>query len=92
MAGTHARVWGLGLVLLAVYLFSGCGGLPSDGASRSQVLDAPESDHLLGGIQLVTVDDAVTRKLMAGYKSDLFSEVFGPGRPQTYLIGPGDVL
>ncbi|MDR0239639.1 MAG: polysaccharide export protein [Deltaproteobacteria bacterium] len=78
-----------GLCLLVAAL-SGC-ALPSSGPSYSQVQHAVSSTNL-EGITLVNVDDALTRKLMAGYKNDRFSDIFGASRPTEYLIGPGDVI
>jgi len=78
------------LCLLAMAL-SGCAAMPGSGASRAQVRDGPASTSL-EGITIVNVDDALTRKLMAAYKSDRFSEVFGTSRPREYLIGPGDII
>ena len=78
------------LCLLAMAL-SGCAAMPGSGASRALVREGPASTSL-EGITLVNVDDALTRKLMAAYKSDRFSEVFGTSRPREYLIGPGDII
>ena len=84
----------LWLCLIGAVL-SGCatmpGWMPSSGPSRQQVQNADESAGM-EGITLVAVDTALTKKLMAGYKSDRFSELFGASGPPAYLIGPGDVI
>jgi polysaccharide export outer membrane protein len=67
------------------------GWMPAAGASRQQVQEEHGSAGL-AGITILNVDDALARKLMASYKNDSFSEVFGPSGPPAYSIGPGDVI
>ncbi len=74
---------------------SGCATYPgwvsSSGPSREQVLDHHDSsrqDH----IQLVDVNDAIARELLAARKTPLFSKAFDtPARPGD-AIGAGDVI
>jgi len=76
-------------------LLPGCatypGWLQSSGPSRAQVQDGGDSQGVKG-IQLVEVDDAVARKLIASRKQSLFSEVFAAPPQPTDVIGAGDVI
>jgi polysaccharide export outer membrane protein len=81
--------------LLALFLLAGCatypGWLPSSGPSREQVQEKRDSQGI-NGIQLVEVSDAVTRKLLASRKQNLFSESFESATLSGYVIGAGDVI
>lgn len=81
--------------LLALLLLNGCatypGWLATSGPSREQVQEKRDSKGL-DGIQLVEVSDAVTRKLLASRKQNLFSESFEAVPQSGYVIGPGDVI
>ncbi len=76
-------------------LFSGCatypGWLNSSGASREQVQDKNEYRGL-EGVQLIVVNNVLTRKLLASRKKSLFSESFISSAQSAYVIGPGDVI
>jgi polysaccharide export outer membrane protein len=82
-------------VMLMLCLLDGCatypGWLSSQGPSREQV---QENRASLGvnGIQLVDVNDVVTRKLLSNRKQSLFSESFGVVAQSAYVIGAGDVI
>lgn len=65
--------------------------MPSSGPSRAQVLDSPNNQRI-DGIQVVDVNDAVARKLLADQKKTLFSESFGTMARSGYVIGAGDVI
>lgn len=86
----------LSVVLIGVsVLMMGCatypGWLGSSGASRGQVIDTRDAPGL-ENIQLVEVDAALTRKLLANRKQNLFSDSLN-AVPQTgYVVGPGDVV
>ena len=81
--------------LLALSLLTGCatypGWLSSSGPSREQVQGKLDAQGL-NGIQLVDVNDAVTRKLLASRKQSLFSETFATTNQSGYVIGSGDVI
>ncbi len=57
----------------------------------AQVQDAPKAQND-SGIQIVDVNDAVARRLLAGQKQSLFSETFKASAHSGYVIGAGDVL
>lgn len=82
----------LALALLA----GGCtttGWIASSGPSRSEVTE-PASQRL-PGVQLVDIDDAVARQLLAAQRRQLFSEALPGGLPLRgghRPVGPGDVL
>ena len=82
---SHSRA---GLVLTAL-LFAGCAQMPNVGPSGKQIEEAAAAT---GSIQVVDVDDAVTRRLLAQRKQRLFSETLGEVPAQPKGIGPGDVL
>ena len=76
-------------------VLSGCatypGWLSSSGPSREQVQENHDTQRLKN-IQLVDVDDSITRKLLSSRKQNQFSEVFAK-TPQTGdVIGAGDVI
>lgn len=81
--------------LLTLLLLTGCatypGWIPSSGPSREQVQENRDSRRQ-DGIQLVEVSDAVTRKLLASRKQNLFSDSFEPVPQSGYVIGAGDVI
>lgn len=83
------------LTLLTVSALSGCASypdwLPSSGPSTAQVQDAPKTQNDTG-IQVVDVNDAVARKLLASQKQSLFSETFKASGHSAYVIGAGDVI
>src|SRR3954463_4827916 len=72
---------GCGLVLGA------CSFLPGSGFQRDDAAPGPKLD----GIQVVDVDDAVARQLLATKGTRRFSEVLG-GAGDEALIGAGDTL
>ena len=81
--------------MLAFLLLPGCatypGWIPSNGPSGEQVEDDHDSGRL-EGIQLVEVSDAVTRKLLASRKQNLFSDSFGSAPLSAYVVGIGDAI
>lgn len=82
-------------VMLASVL-AGCATMPgwiqSSGASREQVMDIQDTSGGIEGVELVSVDDAVARKLAVSKKLGTFSDVFPSNVSNNYLIGPGDIL
>lgn len=62
--------------------------MPTVGPSTKQI----EQSASAGAIQVVEVDDAVARQLLAQRKLRLFSEVLGDAQGRYAGIGPGDVL
>jgi len=78
-----------------LFLLNGCstypGWLASSGPSREQVLDK-ENGQGIEGIQLVDVNDAITRKLLSHQKQQLFSDIFASSAQSGYVIGSGDVI
>ncbi|WP_173405492.1 polysaccharide biosynthesis/export family protein [Caballeronia insecticola] len=87
--GGYSRIAALCLAL------TGCGTMPgwisSSGASREQVMELPKESRIQG-IQLIDVNDTLTRKLAAGKTLGRFSDVFAGNAANHYVIGPGDVL
>lgn len=65
--------------------------LPSSGPSREQVEQVAATPNDMG-IQIVEVNDAVARRVLASQRQSLFSEVFGTAVQSGYVIGAGDVI
>lgn len=80
---------------LILLLLNSCatypGWLPSPGPSREQVQEKRNA-HGLNGIQLVDVNQEVTRRLLSSRKQSLFSETFAATPQPGYMIGAGDVI
>ncbi|WP_416172133.1 polysaccharide biosynthesis/export family protein [Actimicrobium sp. CCI2.3] len=83
------------LSLLAASALTGCATypnwLPSSGPSLEQVQDTSRTQDTTG-IQIVEVNDAVARRLLASQKQSLFSETFRTSAQSAYVIGAGDVV
>lgn len=83
------------LASLAASVLNGCASyphwLPSSGPSVAQVQEASNTQNVTG-IQIVDVNDAVARRLLASQKQSLFSEVFSDSAQAAYVIGAGDVI
>ena len=78
--------------LLAPVLLTGCGGfLPTIGPTRSQIQNAKPSPND-AGFQIIDVNDAVTRRLMARRGQRMFSETLGNRRIASRTVGAGDLL
>jgi polysaccharide biosynthesis/export protein len=90
-AGGRIAVMRVTLSLIAM-LLSGCAGfLPTVGPSRAQV-ERGQPPVGASAIQVLDVDDAMTRTLLAQRERRLFSETLGTGGPVARTVGPGDLL
>jgi polysaccharide biosynthesis/export protein len=79
------------LAVAAVALLSGCAGfLPTIGPSRAEIEKARNAAST-SAIQVIDVDDAVTRRLLAQRTQHMFSETLSAGHISR-TIGAGDVL
>jgi polysaccharide biosynthesis/export protein len=73
-------------------LLSACAGfLPTIGPSRSAI-DSNKPQPNAAAIQIIDIDDAVTRQLLAQRATRLFSETLGNTRIASRAVGPGDML
>jgi polysaccharide export outer membrane protein len=73
-------------------VLSGCTGfLPTIGPSRYAVDHGPEQPNATA-IQIVDIDEAVTRQLLAQRAQRLFSETLGNAHIARRTVGPGDEL
>ncbi|MEO8103681.1 MAG: polysaccharide biosynthesis/export family protein [Betaproteobacteria bacterium] len=80
----------------AVFLFaaaslSGCAYFPTSGPSTREVEQAA-LPPAANAIQIVEVDDAVTRRLLAQRKQNMFSETLGNAASPSHTVGAGDVI
>jgi polysaccharide export outer membrane protein len=95
----HARfLQVLWTITLAALFLTGCATnsllLPSSGPGREQVHAQlqVQGAQRMKGIQLIEVNDAVARKLLAARKQGLFSDSFAAPAQNEFLVGAGDVL
>ncbi len=79
------------LAVVASILLGGCAGfIPGIGPSRSKI-EAAGTSTRASAIQVIDVDDGVTRQLLAQRTQRLFSETLHDG-PVSRTIGAGDLL
>jgi polysaccharide export outer membrane protein len=89
--GLHLPAKAAPLLLTAV-LLSGCAGfLPTQGPSRAQISRA-STPVGVAAIQVIDVDDAVTRRLLAQRNGRLFSEALHVDPIVSRPVGAGDML
>jgi polysaccharide export outer membrane protein len=80
------------IAAFSAVLLSGCAGfLPTIGPSRKTIDEAKPQPNTIA-IQLIDINDAVTRQLLAQRELRLFSETLGNQRIATRTVGPGDML
>ena len=80
------------LAALSAVLLSGCAGfLPGVGPSAHKIEQTQEPVGA-AGIEVIDVDDVVTRKLLALRTQHLFSETLHTTPAVTRVVGPGDAL
>jgi len=73
-------------------LLSGCAGfLPTVGPSRAEV-EGASTPVGASAVQVLDVDDALTRALVAQREQRMFSETLSGGGPVSRTVGPGDLL
>lgn len=76
--------------VLATFVLAACSIIPSSGANKNQVLQAEATSSL--PLQVVDVDDATARRVLAADKRVRFSDVFPGDKNAGYRIGAGDVI
>lgn len=84
---------GLGVLSIAMIAFTmlgACSSLPSAGANKDQVLKSEATSSL--PLQVVDVDDATARRVLAADKRVRFADVFPGDKSTGYRIGAGDVI
>jgi len=81
----------LSVALVSVLLATGCAQLPNTGPSAGDVQNT-QAQPGTSAVQIVDVDDAVARQLLAKRRYLLFSESLGTDRGPANDIGSGDVL
>ena len=84
-----SRLYAIALACAA--LLTGCVDIASSGFLRRD-LKVDNAEPGLQGMQLVDLNDAVARKVIAQKTAILFSETFGTAPIQAQRIGAGDVL
>jgi polysaccharide export outer membrane protein len=80
------------IAALSAVLLSGCAWfLPGIGPSRSAIENNKPPPNA-AAIQIINIDEAVTRQLLAQRELRLFSETLGNKRITSRTVGPGDML
>lgn len=79
-------------IVVTSSLLAACSGIPTSGPKRSEVDDSPPHAAAVDAIQLVEVDDAIARRLMAQRSQRLFSETLGDRPAGMPKIGIGDTV
>jgi polysaccharide export outer membrane protein len=80
------------IAALSATLLPGCAGfLPGIGPSRSAIEGAKPQPNA-AAIQIIDIDDDVTRQLLAQRALRMFSETLGNTRISSRTVGPGDML
>ena len=82
------------VISAATLLFlAGCAYVPTIGPTASEVREsATERAGTEAAIQIVDLNDAIARQLLAQRSQRLFSETLGAGEIPSQLLGPGDVV
>lgn len=78
-------------ILGTALALAGCSTLPGSGFIRDD-LDPVKAGQMLNGIQLVTVTDDVTRRMLSRHRMSFFSDTLGTTPTETRLIGAGDLI
>ena len=89
LTDTYQR-YSAALLLITGAILSGCASIPTSGPSSREIestLSAAASS-----IQIVDLDDAVTRLLLAQRSQKLFSETLGNVASTAHTVGAGDSL
>ena len=84
-----SNYFALALVVIVANIIGACTTLPSSGPHTSEIKNTQQNTPV---IKVVEVNDAITRKLIADKKQNLFSETFKAPAQSAYAIGLGDVL
>jgi polysaccharide export outer membrane protein len=80
------------IAAISAILLSGCAGfLPTIGPTRGEI-ERSKPPPNAAAIQLIVIDDAVIRQLLAQRALRLFSETLGNQRIASRSVGPGDML
>ena len=89
MLRTHFSVVTASLVM---GMLTGCASfLPTIGPSRTQIDDSKPQPNQ-GAIQIIDINDSITRQLLSQRALHLFSETLGNKRIASRTVGGGDVL
>ena len=80
------------IAAVGALMLSGCAGfLPGIGPSRHQIENSKPPPNA-AAIQVIDIDEAVTRQLLAQRKLHMFSETLGNQRITSRTVGAGDML
>jgi polysaccharide export outer membrane protein len=79
------------IAALSAALLSACSSLPTIGPSSDEIQKSTTQPGE-AAIQIVEVDDAVTRQLLAHRAQRLFADTLGNAEAVPQTVGPGDVI
>lgn len=79
-------------VALSVLALAGCNTLGSSGPSTRRIMSGESEAVVNGDIQIISLNNAVARRLVEAQQPNLFSEVLGESASVGTVIGHGDVL
>ena len=85
------QLWQVTALASLVVLLAGCAQLPGAGPSGKRI-DQASAASAAAAVQVVDVDDSVTRQLQALQQQRLFSDSLGQQRAGDAGIGAGDAL
>lgn len=77
--------------VLSAALLSGCSTLPTIGPSSNEIATSTTQPGE-AAIQIVDVDDAITRRLLAQRAQSMFADTLGNKAANVQNVGPGDVI
>lgn len=92
--GPRPKTWVASFMVAGLaFSLAGCASLGSSGPSASALTKAAEPNAALPAqIQIVSLDDAAARRVIASNRSGTLAEALGDGIPFAARIGKGDVL
>lgn len=78
------------IIALAAGFLASCSTLPSSGPNRKETVQVEASPVL--PIQVVDIDDATARRVLAADKRTRFADIFSGGGSPGFRVGAGDLL
>jgi len=77
---------------LLIFALGGCASMGSSGPSGRAIAHAGQKAVATAPIQIIKVNEAVARRVLAAHRASLFSVAPGAAPPAAHIIGRGDVL
>jgi len=77
---------------LLIFALGGCASMGSSGPSGRAIAHAGQKAVATAPIQIIKVNEAVARRVLAAHRASLFSVALGDAPSAAHIIGRGDVL